>query len=436
MDTLTNTLPNPVKSRRAYHTNVKFLVQFNLLPKQILSLIPKSNISRWKNSDFSHIFGKEFSQTINDDIQNIQELMKHKKFTRACICLLRVKNSIITILKKTKGKIKDLEIKKIIVDTINRVKNTLTLKKAVHYFKITIHQYYVWVQQIKTKCLETITNSCPRIYPNQLAKNEIKKMQKYFQNIAYKGWPIFSICWQAIKNGDLYVSVGTWYKYARILGFSKSLPQSRRKNYPVGIRANRIIEKIHADVTIFRPMDNTRVYIYIIMDNYILAWKASLKLSAEIFVENLKEVYKKYILPFSQGKSIELIVDGGSENNNDKVDLFLDDIDGAIEKLIAQKDIIFSNSIIESVNKTLKYRHLFQHDILDYHSTVRHLEKAIPGYNTRPHYTHKGLTPQEVSKGIQLNTEQYKKYFQQAYHNRIHENQQVRCQNCKDIIKK
>jgi len=189
------------------------------------------------------------------------------------------------------------------------------------------------------------------------------------------------------------------------------------------------------DVTIFRPLDNTRVYIYIIMDNrsrYIFTWKASLVLSAEIFIENLKEAYKRYLLPFYCGDPIDLIVDGGPENNNQKVDEFLGDINGVIKKLIAQKDILFSNSIIESVNKTLKYRHLFQYDIPDFKSTVRHLEKAIPEYNNRPHYAHKGLTPREVLKGIKLNKEKIKNEFQEAYKSRLEKNRNVRCSNCEE----
>ena len=275
-------------------------------------------------------------------------------------------------------------------------------------------------------------------------------MKEYFQNTAYKGWAIFSMAWEAIKKGDLYVCVWSWYKYAKILGFSKPLPKNRRKNR-IGIRAKRVAEKIHAkhmdvasatrdrmskalpDVTIFRPLDNTRVYIYIIMDNrsrYIFTWKASLTLSAEIFLKNLKQAYQRYLIPFYRGDPIELIVDGGSENNNDQVDEFLGDINGVIKKLIAQKDILFSNSIIESVNKTLKYRHLFQYDIPDFESTIKHLEKAIPEYNNRPHYTHKGLTPREVLKGIELNKKKIRNEFQEAYKKRIEENRKVRCSNC------
>lgn len=86
--------------------------------------------------------------------------------------------------------------------------------------------------------------------------------------------------------------------------------------------------------------------------------------------------------------------------------------------------------MIESVNKTLKYRYLFQHEIPDFKSTIKHLEKAIPEYNNRPHYAHKGLTPSEVLKGIELNKKQIKMHFKDAYYKRIEENRKVRCKNC------
>ncbi len=419
-----------IQARRSYHTNIKILTHFNLLPNDIITQIPKSNICRWKNSDFSTVFGVDIYQ---EHVDTIKELMKHKRFVKSCLALLRIKNILIEVYKQNKKKkIKDIKLKKIIVHTIDRVRSILCLERAVRYFKITIQQYYIWINQIKQRCLETIIDQCPRIYPNQLCKSEIKKIKECLWDIKYKGWAIYSIAWECVKKGILFVSPGTWYKYAKILGFTKKLPQNRRK-YPTGIRAEKVVEKIHADVTIFRTLDNIRVYIYLIMDNrsrYIFAWKASLMLSAEIFKENLKEAYKKYILPFHRGKPIELIVDGGPENNNYKVDDFLEDINGNIKKLVAQKDIIFSNSIIESVNKTLKYRYLFHHHIPDFKSTVKHLEKAIPEYNNRPHYAHKGLTPGEVLKGIELNKKQIKKHFNKAYIRRIDENRKVRCKNC------
>ena len=435
MNTYNDTIKNTnISIRRSYHTNIKLFTKLNLLPIGILSFIPKSNISRWKNTDFSDVFGMELLQYVNNNLEIMKDLMKYKKFAKACICLIRIKNTVIDALKKTRGKIKDAKVKEMIICTVDRVKETLSLQRAVHYFRITIQQYYTWVHQTKKKCLETILDQCPRVYPNQLCKSEIKKIKECLWDMKYRGWAIYSIAWECIKKGILYVSPTTWYKYAKILGFSRKLPQSRKK-YSPGIRAEQVIEKIHADVTIFQPLDNTKVYIYIIMDNrsrYIFRWKASLKLSAGIFIENLKEVYKKYLLPFYHGKSIDLIVDGGAENNNHKVDGFLDDIQGVIQKLVAQKDILFSNSMIESVNKTLKYCYLFHHEIQNFESTVKHLEKAVLEYNNRPHYAHKGLTPTEVLKGIELDREQIKNYFYKAYRKRIDENHKIRCKNRED----
>lgn len=431
-----------VSHRRSYHTNIKILAKCDLLPKEVKAQIPKSNISRWQNEDLSDIFGSEFCKIIDENAKLLQGLFNHKKLLKVCLSVLRIKNAIIENTKNKISRCKKMtkEAKKLIIRTIDRVKDTLSLERALHYFKITINQYYQWANQIKTECLETLIDLCPRIYPNQLCKSEIKKMKEILSDIKHKGWSIFSLCWHCIKNGILYVSVGSWYKYSKILGFQRRLPESR-KNYPVGIRAEKPLQKIHADVTIFRPLDNTKVYIYIIMDNrsrFIFSWRTARESSGKICAENLQKTYIKYLQSsISDIKPVEFIVDGGSENNNADVDKFLEEIKGAIQKLIAQKDIIFSNSIVESVNKTLKYRHLFQQDLPDFESTVRYLEKAIPEYNNRPHSKLGGLSPQEVLSGVILDKEAIKNGFTQSYQARIEENRKVRCKNCSasaDII--
>ena len=92
------------------------------------------------------------------------------------------------------------------------------------------------------------------------------------------------------------------------------------------------------DLTIFRPLDNTKVYISIILDNFsrfILGWKASLKPTAQLCLDNLKQVYENYLKPIPPHKPVELITDAGSENNNEYVNTFISDIDG-LKKLVAK----------------------------------------------------------------------------------------------------
>ncbi len=73
----------------------------------------------------------------------------------------------------------------------------------------------------------------------------------------------------------------------------------------------------------------------------------------------------------------------------------------SIRKIIAQQDIIFSNSMVEAVNKIVKYRSLFLDSIPDINALQKHLEKFVPVYNEmRPHCSLKGLTPSEVLAGL------------------------------------
>jgi len=88
--------------------------------------------------------------------------------------------------------------------------------------------------------------------------------------------------------------------------------------------------------------------------------------------------------------------------------------------------------MVEAVNKTLKYRFLFQQDIPDYKSTIKHLKEFIPTYNHRPHYALEGRTPEEVFKGIELDRDKIKQQFIEAKNIRIEKNRKVWCENCKE----
>ena len=126
-------------------------------------------------------------------------------------------------------------------------------------------------------------------------------------------------------------------------------------------------------------------------------------------------------------------MDGGSENNNSIVDTFFNDPNISVQKIIAQQDVIFSNSIIEACNKLVKYRWLYLYDIPDFNSLVRYMERFVPMYNEiRPHCSLKGLTPLEAYTGKMdvMKKEELKLRFKQAQEARIMENRQHKCSVC------
>jgi putative transposase len=122
-----------------------------------------------------------------------------------------------------------------------------------------------------------------------------------------------------------------------------------------------------------------------------------------------------------------LISDDGSENYGPVKDFIASSQHPAIQHLIAQKDIEFSNSMIEAANKQLKYRFLYHQHIENYEALVEYVEKAVHDYNNRPQQVLHGLTPLEVLQGQIPDPHAYANQIQQAKANRILENKKAKC---------
>ena len=94
--------------------------------------------------------------------------------------------------------------------------------------------------------------------------------------------------------------------------------------------------------------------------------------------------------------ALDLIVDGGSENNNKTVANFIKSCEVSIQKKIALKDVTFSNSIVEGPYKIMKSYYFRRKEI--YASTLKdELEFFVFDYNyNKPCHKHRYFTPHEV----------------------------------------
>jgi hypothetical protein len=225
------------------------------------------------------------------------------------------------------------------------------------------------------------------------------------------------------------MSKTTFYKYANLLILTRAKPV--KKKYDQGIRADKPERLLHMDVTIFRPLDHSRVYVYFLVDNFsrfILNWKASLDYSAKITFQNISEAYEKYNLD-KVNPRVDLVCDGGSENKG-MVDVFVNSPNMNIQKLVAQTDIVFSNSMIEAVNKRMKYDFLFTTNLLNIEQTDQYLSYAVEQYNNKPHSSLYGLTPTEAFNGALPDKDMFKPAIRQAALKRKMINLNMECLNC------
>ncbi len=246
----------------------------------------------------------------------------------------------------------------------------------------------------------------------------------------FQYWPICSLAWNASRKDLLHVSLSTWYKYVRKLGLNR-LRIKKKKPYPKGILAVSPNQIWHADITVVKSLDGIKNYVYLLMDNYskyIINWRVEPVVSGEIRTQTIKEGYQEHI---KGCKNLQLIMDGGPENNNHNMDNYIDSDGINISKLIVLKDIPYSNSLIEAQNKLIKYRYLFKCQYQDIHALRKALEWIIPDYNhQRPHNSLNGLTPHEAYTGKQINITVQKEKIKRAKQIRVIENRKNLCCIC------
>ena len=417
-----------INMKKSYCTDLAFQYKFGLLTKDIYKDIPKSTRYVWKNKDFSRMVGYDIMFS-DEKIEIIKNFLTNKTLLKAAKGLFFIYSSWISITANMRG-MKTLlrKNRKNIVKTIELAEPLMGLKHACKLLKISQHQYYAWKR--KVVCFLAPLNQCVKHNFFAISPSEVKTIEQFVQNEQYKDYPLVAVYYEMMRQGKAFMSLTSFYKYAKLFDNSivRKIFKAKQKT---GIRAVRPKEIIHADVCVYRPLDFTKCFIYFIVDNFsrmILGWKISVEYKSAIMLDNLRNVYFTYLLEKENPFTV-LFVDDGIENKG-HVSTAIENQEIKLDKLIAQKDIHFSNSMVEAVNKRMKYDFLFRQELLDIKHVQRFLETAVEQYNHRPHSALFGLTPHEVFHGRTPNKALFKPRMEQAKLMRKAENKALSCDSC------
>jgi putative transposase len=202
--------------------------------------------------------------------------------------------------------------------------------------------------------------------------------------------------YQLLRDRRIHCSISTFYKYCRLMNITR-IRVKNPKQYTL-YRADEPLKVLHQDITIFKTMNGVRHYIYVIRDNFsraILACKVATEYNSEIARQTLQDVLQRFNLMDKEGA---LVTDDGMENKG-KVEEWMNKPGMLWKKLIAQIDIIQSNSMVEAANKILKYRFLYTSPVANTEELILVLKKAVRAYNAIPNAQLYGFTPNEVLAG-------------------------------------
>jgi len=372
-----------IASRNSWDTTVKHLTRYGILNEvltsQQIAAIPSSNLSRWKHENDDKYSLCEINTILTQEIELIKRINQSSKIKKLNESYFKLCDTFHEIISKVKG-IKSVinAHKELVVNAIESIKDTISVDTALKVFNISRSTFEHYKSVVIHKCEASYFKWCTKRFPNQLLAKEVETIKRYMNHETYKYWSKASIYLKAVRDEKLHCSVTTFYKYCQLLGFGKRIFK-RKKDFYQPLRTSRPNELWCADVTIFKTADNTKHYLHFLMDHYskkILGYRIERSSSAEAITSLLREATMKY-----EPNEICFLTDGGSENVNSNVSNFLTSQPFLTKHIIAQKDVVFSNSMIEALNKVIKQQFLYPLHILSRNNLEKILAEIVQIYN-------------------------------------------------------
>jgi transposase InsO family protein len=131
------------------------------------------------------------------------------------------------------------------------------------------------------------------------------------------------------------------------------------------------------------------------------------------------------------GSKLRLIVDGGGENRSKSVTNL--ESRGHFRKQVARFEISYSNSMVETLFRSLKHNYLFHQEIRSFAALKKHVDFWFNEHNeVIPHSSFNGETPRErfQKQWTEENEVRIVVRQQEAIKLRIKENQEIFCDSC------
>ena len=335
--------------RRPIHTCTKFLVHQGILPAQYLAQLSRSQVSRYRNLDFDRYFGNDLFR-FSDQVMTITRQAAQNDFDRKMMqAYLRLALTFRSIFVHARHFHHTLHMhREKVVEAVQRVGDTISVDDCARLLGVATSTLRNWITQVRVRCSDSLINLCRKVHPNQLLGSEVEVMKELLSDNRLRFWPSVSVYYHALRTQSVSMAKSTWYKYAAMLNIRRLKPKRSHK-YGQGIRASKPNQYWHADVTYFKSGDGLKHYIYTVVDNFSrfpLCVHLSTQLSGAIRSMTFRMALQKAMEYHPNLQTINLVVDGGPENINTNVEVFIKEVVHIpIHRIRSLKYVAFSNSM-------------------------------------------------------------------------------------------
>ena len=390
-------------SKRTYDHRVRNAIARTGNPSLFPELnIPRTTAQQWiREGDKEVVTTHQFTKTDLELVVEVESLKRELAQAKTKLALLSVA-LMVSGFRLQYIRIASGELKEKMLDAVAKSIAVVSLKEALETIGLSMARYLSWSKR-KIQCRLSDEVSCPKLTPTKITTKERRAICDLVTSKEYLHFSITSLALFAKRRGLVFASLTVWYRTVREF----SLRRPRIRIYPqkpkVGIRAAAPNQIWHLDQSILRLKSRTKVFIRAVVDNFsrcVLSWQETDSYGGKL-TKALIEGACERANASSRHSLPNVLVDSGTENLNRHVDALVKS--GLIKRTIAQIDISFSNSMIESFFRTIKHRWLFMLSLDDIECVRKNVGEFIEDYNTViPHSALRGATPLEMYLGSWL----------------------------------
>jgi putative transposase len=417
----------PYRSRRAYDHRIKEQIIRAGNPDLLPALeIPRSTAVSWIRRGLGEVVSLDPDSSggpaLRDRVAKLERrIAMLTAILRLVLALLRVSG-----FKLELSRVPDATSKRRLLGAIEHARRSMPLSAALRVVRLSAARYHAWVRG-DGACTLDDRPSCPRSKVQRLTYGEVEAIGDMVQSTEHRHMSIRGLALYAQRIGKAFAHPGTWGKLIRERGWRRP----RLRLYPakpkIGLRTHAPDEAWHIDVTIIKLLDGTKAYVHAVIDNFsrrVLAWTVASRLDPMNTHDVLTRAAGHLVA------STNVFMDSGVENLNGEVDRLFHG--GALQRVIAQIDVSFSNSLIEAWWRSLKHQWLFLHSLDNIATVKRLVEFYVTEHNERiPHGAFQGQTPDEMyfGRGAQV-PDDLAVRRREARQQRVARNRQVACAAC------
>jgi putative transposase len=392
--------------------------------------VPRSTAASWRQRGCRNVVTVDLVHQETRELQEKVLQLEHRMavllaMVRLLWALVRVRGARLEEERLPEG-----TEKAALLTAIARAKPHLGLDTALRLMGLSASRYHAWRQPLRLCQLDDLS-SCPKTTPAQLTAAEVRTLHAMATDPDYRHIPVSGLAMLAQRLGRVFASATTWSRLIREHGWRRPRERVHPQSPSEGIRATRPNEYWHIDITVIRLLNGTHVNLQAVIDNFsrrILAWRVEStkepRLTRQLLLEAAKWLPRPMPVP-------TLVADSGTENVNGEVDGLVSS--GVIKRVLAQVEVVYSNSMIEAYWRSLKHQWLYLNQL----DTKAAVEKLVRFYveqhnSVMPHSALGGLTPDEVyfEKGAGVR-EQLEAAWRKARAERLATNRGANCGTCK-----